>query len=283
MSHRIYCAVPGFGQIVSATTFLTTHALGQALAAKGIGFGISTLSFPDIAELRNMFLTIWADRLTDCTHILFVDSDMGFPPELVLDMLMHDEPIVGSVYPQRQLPTTWAGSGTGEPMAERRGDFMRVEGVGMGCCLIRRDAIPPMLARFPELIDLRLHLHPAEQIMRNAGASRILRLFDKIDIPGRGIVSEDLSFCIRHNMCGGQVWAAIGHKLSHVGPFDYGHRYADLTSFHVTTQPRNPPVQTELPLMAVAEITPPVSATPTLPLPQPAITEVNLEALEAAE
>jgi hypothetical protein len=279
MSHRVYMFVPGYGQHVTATTFLTSHAVGQCLAAKSIGFGVSTLSFPDIAELRNMALTIWFDRLTDISHLLFVDSDMGFPPELVLDMLLFDEPLVGSIYPQRQLPTSWAGSGTGDTLAERRGDFMRVEGVGMGCCLIRRDCVLPMLTRFPELIDTRLDLHPAKGIMQSAGATRMLRLFDKMDIPERGIVSEDLSFCIRHNICGGQTWAAIGHKISHVGPYDYGHRYLDMTAYTIQQVPRLMPASEETQPKAPAELVEP-------PKPDVGIVEqvtADIQKLEAAE
>jgi hypothetical protein len=97
----------------------------------------------------------------------------------------------------------------------------------MGCTLIRRDAITKMLAAYPELIDTRLDLHPAKEIMRSTGANRILRLFDLMDIPERGRVSEDLSFCMRWNRIGGQVWAAIGYRISHVGPHDFGARYLD--------------------------------------------------------
>src|SRR5271163_613616 len=139
MAKDVFIAVPGFGQIISSTTFLATHALRQHLMMKGIGGGITTLSFPDIAELRSMFLTVWHDTMPQSTHILFIDSDMGFAPELVSDMLLFDEGVVGTVYPQRKMPLSWAGSGTGTAMTERRGDFMLVEGVGFGCTLIRRD------------------------------------------------------------------------------------------------------------------------------------------------
>lgn len=226
MAVKIFIAVPAFGQMVSATTFLTTHHLQQVLASKGIGGGISTLSFPDIAELRSMYATIFLDTM-DATHLLFIDADMGFHPDLVMDMLLLDEPLVGTVYPQRKLPQSWAGSGTGETMAERRGNFMKVEGVGMGCTLIRRDCIQTMVEKMPELVDTRLALHPAFETMKAAGAKRLIRCFEKLDLPERGIVSEDLSFCIRWNKCGGTVWAAIGHRISHVGPYDYAGRYLD--------------------------------------------------------
>lgn len=224
----IFIAVPAFGQIITATTFLTTHAVRAHLGSKGIGGGISTLSFPDIAELRSMFTTIWYDTMPNSSHILFLDADMGFAPDLVTDMIMLDEPLVGSIYPQRKLPLSWAGSGTGTTTTQRRGDFMEVEGVGFGCTLIRRDCIAKMIEKYPELIDTRLQLHPAGETLRQTGTNRLLRFFEKLDLPDRGVVSEDLSFCIRWRQAGGQVWAAIGHKISHVGPYDFAARYLDV-------------------------------------------------------
>jgi len=214
--------------MISATTFLATHATRQMLMSKGIGGGISTLSFPDIAELRSMVTTIWYDSMPNSTHLLFIDADMGWPPELVLDMLLFDQPIVGTIYPQRKMPLSWAGSGTGDPMTERRGDFMKVEGIGFGVTLIKREVITRMIQKYPELIDTRIHLHPAGETLRAQGTNRLLRFFEKMDVPDRGLISEDLSFCIRWRECGGEVWANIGHKMSHVGPFDYCGRYLDV-------------------------------------------------------
>jgi hypothetical protein len=151
---------------------------------------------------------------------------------MILDMMHFDEPIVGAIYPQRNLPTSWAGSGTGEKETQRRGNFMEVEGVGMGCTLIRRDVISVMLQKFPELVDTKIALQPYAKILQSAGANRLLRVFDKMVIADRGCISEDLSFCIRWRQCGGQVWAAVGYRISHVGPYDYGACYLE----HVTQQ-----------------------------------------------
>lgn len=45
--------------------------------------------------------------------------------------------------------------------------------------------------------------------------------------PGRSVrLSEDMSFCYRWiNQCGGEVWANVNHRISHIGPFDYAIRY----------------------------------------------------------
>lgn len=249
MAKNVFIFVPGFGQIVSATTFLTTHALRQHMSEKGIGGGVSTLSFPDIAELRSMAMTIWYDTMPQCEYMLFIDADMGFPPEMITDMILFDEPLVGTIYPQRKLPLSWAGSGTGAPTTERRGNFMLVEGVGMGCTIIRRDLVTRMLAQMPELVDTRLSLHPAGDTLKQAGTQRLIRAFEKLDIPERGLVSEDLSFCIRWARCGGQTWACIGHKISHVGPFDYCGRYLDMV------EQQNTPVMTQVQPMTDGQMT----------------------------
>lgn len=257
MAQKIFIFVPAFGQMVTATTFLTTHALQQVLASKGIGGGVSTLSFPDIAELRSMALTIWYDTMPDVRHLLFIDADMGFAPDIVTDMLLFDEPLIGTIYPQRKLPLSWAGSGTGAPTTERRGNFMLVEGVGMGCTLIRRDVVTKMLEQMPEIVDMRLNLHPAAETLRSAGANRLIRCFEKLDIPERGIVSEDLSFCIRAAKCGIPTWAAIGYKISHVGLFDYSARYLDM----IEAQAASLEAQQQVPAGAAVALAPSMGGT----------------------
>jgi hypothetical protein len=38
-----------------------------------------------------------------------------------------------------------------------------------------------------------------------------------------------MSFCYRWiNQCGGEIWANVNHRISHVGPFDYAIRYASI-------------------------------------------------------
>src|SRR5262245_10104929 len=138
MAHDVFIFVPAFGQQITATTFLATHALRQHLIENGIGGGISTLSFPNIAELRNIALTIWYDAMPNSSHILFIDADMGFPPQLVMSMLALGEPVVGAIYPHRKLETSWVGS-IDSPSPARRGDFIEVDGIGFGVALVARE------------------------------------------------------------------------------------------------------------------------------------------------
>jgi hypothetical protein len=131
---------------------------------------------------------------------------MGFSPDVVIDMLTLGDPMVGALYARKTIPVQWAASGLGDNFAERRGDFMKVAGLGMGCSLIRRDAIDTMLQKMPELIDTRMKFHTAKDLL----GGRIIRAFDGFDDPDdrtAGRMSEDLAFCCRWRQCSGDIWA----------------------------------------------------------------------------
>lgn len=211
---NVYVFLPAFGRQITATTFESTHLLMSAFMQKGIHASISTFSWPDIAEIRNMVLSFWYDAMPESTHLLFVDADMGFAPEMVMDMMSFSEPMVGAAYPKKTYPIEWAGSGIDAP--EQRRGFIEVEGLGMGCFLIRRDAVTAMIEKFPDLIFDYMTLTD----LAKAGAKRTFGFFDPIRGPS-GKVSEDISFCRRYRETGGKVWASIAHNVTHVGPWGF--------------------------------------------------------------
>jgi hypothetical protein len=247
MATNITLLIPAYGNQLSIATFNTTTMLLQMFMSKGIKGSLAAFSYPDVAEARNILLTGWYDSLPDSSHCLFIDSDMGFQPEVVTEMLLFNEPMVGALYCRKSVsPVQWAASGLGDSFAERRGDFMKVAGLGMGCFLIRRDAIDIMLQKFPELSDTRMKFHAAKDML----PTRIIRAFDGFDNPDdatAGKMSEDLAFCARWRQCGGDVWAAIGHTIEHVGNYSYKANYLQIINEKIASgeikeeHPESPP------------------------------------------
>jgi hypothetical protein len=209
---KVFVFVPAYGRQITTTTFETTHGLMSALSAKGIHASIGSFSWPDIEEIRNVVLSYWYDVMKDFTHLLFIDADVGFPPQMVIDMLTFGEPLVGATYPKKTLPIEFVGSGIEAP--DFRKGFIEVEGLGFGCVLIRRDAIPPMIEKFPD----KIYPYIAVPDMRWDGPERTLGFFDCMRID-RGKVSEDISFCRRYREAGGKVWMSTAYTTSHEGPF----------------------------------------------------------------
>lgn len=214
-----------FGRTNCTETTMALMALPPALASQGISYAFCTQSFPDIGELRNMLLTLWYDRLPEYTHMLMVDADMGFPPELVLDQFAFDQPLVGCLYPKKTNPISFVGRGkSAKPIVDR--GFVEVDGMGFGVTLIRRDCVTAMLDQNAAQSDDRLAHHIAGALLAEWGVKRIIRAFDPIETP-TGKLSEDLSFCRRHRDSGGTVWANGNHKITHVGPYGFSGRFLD--------------------------------------------------------
>ena len=221
MKPSILVFVPAFGKMVSLETFLSGCNLIAAMMKHGIGGGVAGTSYPDLPDIRNVALSIWYDTLP-YSHLLFLDADMGFEAQCVVDMVLFNEPVVGALYRKKSMELQWAASGFGPdvPLEQREG-FMKVPGLGMGLTLIRRDAVTKMLEKMPDLVDTRIEMQGYFDYMQQAGAKRIIRAFDKIDDPKDGPLSEDMSFCRRWTDCGGEVWASIAHKITHVGPHSF--------------------------------------------------------------
>jgi hypothetical protein len=230
MATNITICIPAYGNQISVATFNSVSGLLQMFMAKGIQGSLAAFSYPDVAEARNILLTGWYDGIPASTHLLFVDSDMGFGTDVVSDMVMFNEPMVGALYTRKVIPVQWAASGLGDnAIVERRGGFMKVAGLGMGCFLIRRDAVDLMLQKMPELSDTRMKFHAAKEMIPD----RIIRAFDGFDNPDdqtAGKMSEDLAFCCRWRQCGGDVWAAIGYTIEHVGQYSYRANYLQIVA-----------------------------------------------------
>lgn len=211
MTPNLLVFIPAFRNQVTASTMLTTHALSQACWQRGIGFAITSMTFPCIEDIRAFGVTYFYDYMKEATHLLFLDDDMAFGPELVFDMLMFNQPVVGANYPKRALPLQFTASGPKD--AEVRGGFLKVDGIGMGCTLIRRDAIEVMLEKMPEISDERVG-----ELTKLFGGNmqRVIRAFEPVRSE-RGKMSEDFSFCQRWRDCGGEVWAACHHTVTHIG------------------------------------------------------------------
>jgi uncharacterized protein YacL (UPF0231 family) len=75
-------------------------------------------------------------------YMLWLDSDMVFPATTALRLLAHNEPIVAANYVRRQLPAKGVayekiGDWINPLPFEQRNDLVPVEGIGMGCMLVK--------------------------------------------------------------------------------------------------------------------------------------------------
>src|SRR5262245_15689476 len=143
----------------------------------------------------------WLEQVLQAgaTHILWLDTDMGFPPYAAVQLWQHARGMVAANYLTRQPPHIWGALKDGEPvptLASSTG-LESVDGVGLGVCFMCADLVVALSRPW-----FRHGLTPL----------------------GRDI-GEDRMFCRALKAAGHEIW--IDHDLSkvvtHVGqrPYDY--------------------------------------------------------------
>jgi hypothetical protein len=242
---RIYIATPTYGRQAYTNYIESVIALQTSAAVREAGITFAQLRFIDsplISRARNAYASLVLQD-PSLSHLLFIDSDIGFRPEAVLRMLALNEPFTACMYPLRwpdpvrahatardlddPLLAQEAGLNyvksesliretvEGRLAIRLRDGFAETAWVGMGLTLIRRDVLEIMAERRPDLCRA-----PGAWYGASGVKERVLQGFESEVNEDDGLYrSEDLSFCARWTRdCGGRIWVCINESLSHVGP-----------------------------------------------------------------
>lgn len=199
----------------------------------------------DIVSARNMMATYFYNDKR-FSHLLFVDDDMLFHSESILELLRIDKPLAGCICPMRKLNTEaiFNAALEGKPIehasasalefvvAHQRSEqlvvdrnFCKLNGIGMAITLIRRDMLDEMIEKgAAKKIDLSEG--KSVDILGNAFH---YDFFDRIFYePSKGWLGEDYSFCHKwRTLCGGEIFGLVTAKIGHVGSFVFEGRYID--------------------------------------------------------
>ncbi len=244
---KLMVATPMYGGMCAGSYTKSSTDLA-AMAAK---YGVELVFFylfneSLITRARNYCVDTF--MRSDCTHMIFLDSDIGFDPNDVLAMLaLMDEDseydIMCAPYPKKTI--AWekikdavdrgyaddnpneldnfvgdfvfnpaAGSGTfklNEPVEVLEG--------GTGFMMIQRRAFEKFDEAYPEQKYLPDHVRTKEF----DGSREIMAYFDTvIDEESKRYLSEDYMFCQWARKAGIKVWLCPWMKTSHMGSYFFG-------------------------------------------------------------
>ena len=190
------------------------------------------------------------------THLMFIDSDIGFNPQDVIALLaIQDDTspydVIGGPYPKKCISWEKIKMAVDKGVADEDpnrlekfvGDYVfnpksgqsqipinqpvEVSEIGTGFMMIRRRTFEKYTESFPEL-----HYKPDHVRTEHFDGSReIMAYFDCIIDPvSKRYLSEDYMFCYNVQKMGGQVWFCPWMQLQHVGTYIFGGSLADLAS-----------------------------------------------------
>lgn len=176
---------------------------------------------------------------TDCTHLMFIDADIGFNPADIPPMLDADKDIICGMYPKKEInwldvekavkagvPANQLSYYTGAFVVNAVGDAANVEGQinqpieisngGTGFMVIKREVFEGLADKVPEYHNdmfLSTDDHTKVKVIKEFFAT-------SIDADsGNRLLSEDYHFCKIARQAGYKVWAAPWAQLSHCGSY----------------------------------------------------------------
>ena len=200
-----------------------------------------------ITRARNYLVDEFIHR-SECTHMLFIDSDINFNPQDVIALLAMDKDVSGGPYPKKAIKWRAVKKAVEKNpdidpqlLEKVTGDYvfnpvkgtaqfsvtepLEVLEIGTGFMMIKRDVFKKMEEAYP-----MIRYRPDHVGQANFDGSRYIHAFfdtviDTTDsITGGGsdrYLSEDYMFCQMWRKIGGQIHLCPWMKTSHIGTYHF--------------------------------------------------------------
>jgi hypothetical protein len=193
---------------------------------------------------------------SECTHMMFVDSDIGFNPQDVLALLAISEDdseydVIGGPYPKKCISWEKIKHAVDKGVADQNpnvlekfvGDYVfnpkggqtqialnkpvEVLEIGTGFMMLRKQTLRKFTEKFPQY-----HYKPDHVRTEHFDGTReIMQFFQaEIDPNSKRYLSEDYWFCQKVQEAGMRTWFCPWMQMSHVGTYIFGGSLADLAS-----------------------------------------------------
>lgn len=198
-----------------------------------------------VTQGRNLCVASFLD--SDFTHMLFVDSDIYFDSEAIINMLNKDKDVISMPYPLKTMmwdklfnkiqmgkvktPEDIKKFLNVYPMkVEDVKDINVIDGVmevthsPTGCMMIKRSVFDKMIKSYPDKAIVQKTVINGKYVNK----PNMWNFFDCIHDPvEKTYLGEDFSFCKLWKEIGGKCYAYIESNIVHVGEHQYEGRFAD--------------------------------------------------------
>lgn len=234
---HIFIATPMYGG--QCTGFYAQSIVSIPGMANAFGADISfNFMFNEslIQRARNMMVHQFMKK-TECTHLMFIDSDIKFNAQDIFTMLRADKDVICGLYPKKEinwwgvdravklgLPVEQWKNYTGamvvnlvdyKPEVSVRMDLpLEIYAGGTGFMLIKRKVFEKLAKK------VKHYTNDVNDLSGQIKADKIMEYFPVMIEPETGrLLSEDYGFCRLVRKAGMGVWAAPWVNLGHYGTY----------------------------------------------------------------
>jgi hypothetical protein len=210
---HLHIGIPCYGGMVSEPTMTSFLRFVLMAGQAGLNWSLDTMVNESLVQRARNNLMAKMMNNKQATHFMFIDADIRFQPESILQMIACDKEVIGGLYPKKALPVNYVINL--KPETKVQGDIFTVDTMGTGFLMYKREVYEKLIAAYPQskyVDDVGL----GKQFEPNMYA-----IFD-CEIDARGhYLSEDWLFCRRWQDLGGEIWAHSKVLLNHVGHYEF--------------------------------------------------------------
>ena len=210
---RAHLAMPCYGGMLTESTFMSYIKWANTARQLGLDWTLETMVNESLITRARNTLTAKFMDMPESSHLMFIDSDIGFEAWHLLVLLNRDLDVVGGLYPMKTMPVKWVVNGF--EGAETGPDHLQeVSKTGTGFMLIKKHVFQQMVG------------HPAvKQFTNDIGLDPkynqyMKTYFDTAVRQGR-YYSEDWCFCENWRDMGGKIWVDKRVLLRHSGSYTF--------------------------------------------------------------
>jgi hypothetical protein len=251
----IFLATPMYGGQCAGMFAKSVSDLASICTANGITLK-SYFLFNESLITRARNYCVDEFMRSDCSHLLFIDSDIGFNPHDVLAMLAlqsddSEYDVIAGPYPKKCISWEKIKMAVDKGIADEDatvldrfvGDYVfnpkngggsfridepiEVSEVGTGFMMVRRKTFETFASSFPQYSYKPDHVRTEHF----DGSREIMMYFQaEIEPVSKRYLSEDYWFCKLVGDIGMKIFYCPWMKLQHVGSYVFGGSLADLAS-----------------------------------------------------
>jgi len=241
--YGVMVATPCYGGQLTEGYLHGILSLTAKAQQEGIQVHLNTMGNESlITRARNTLVTQFLDYDKEhpdkFTHLLFIDSDIGFKAENAIRLIKSDYDIACGIYPRKSIdwesvPKFIKETGSkdlaqksmgynlnfAEPTNLRvKNGFVEVLEAATGFMCIKKEVFHKMIKEYPNL------KYTSDQIINNKrfSSDNCYALFDCIiDEKSNRYLSEDYAFCRLWQKLGGKIFADVISPLTHYGTYPF--------------------------------------------------------------
>jgi hypothetical protein len=253
--YKLFVATPMYGGQCAGMYTRSIADLSSLCTQYGIGLQLYYLFNESlITRARNYCCDEF--MRSDATHLMFIDSDIGFNPNdvialLALSITNPEYHVIGGPYPKKCISWEKIKLAVDKGLADEDpqnlenfvGDYVfnpkggqqsiplnepvEVMEIGTGFMMMTKDTLSEYEAAYPDLRYKPDHVRTAAF----DGSRMIHAYFDTIIDPDtKRYLSEDYMFCYNVQKMGRKVWFCPWMQMQHVGSYIFGGSLAHLAS-----------------------------------------------------